>query len=426
MTTAIYTKVSGSIKKMLQVNTKVGGTIKRITAVYTRVSGVLKKIYPEAATSFMYSTPGTYTVSVPAGCYYPTFSVYGGGGGGECMKTDGGGLNIFMGGAGGSGGKRVNQVAIVVPGETLTVVVGGGGVAGLNAFGSTSIGSYATAGGLSSVAGSFGTVSSGGGGAGGKWNGSVGAGGSGGSPDGVAGESTEITLAGWPYTGGATGSGYGNGGGGAPWNGIDFNGLPGTAGNVLVTFTADTIYTSPGTTNVTVPPGCYSITYTIYGGGGGGGCGYSWAGMQWSSGGGGGSGGKREATVAVVPGETLTVVVGAKGVKGSNAGAPDTLGSLATDGTSSSLSGSFGTLTSTGGIKGGRASQNLGGSSGAGGTPSGGAGVAGHASDFLIVTSGGTNGSGYGNGGAGWNTGGANLNGVDGANGRVSITFHTA
>jgi len=190
--------------------------------------------------------------------------------------------------------------------------------------------------------------------------------------------------------------------------------------------TTTSTYTTPGTTNVVVPPGCYSITYAVYGSGGGGGCGYSWAGLQWSSGGGGGSGGKREATVAVVPGETLTVVVGAKGVKGSNAGAPDTLGSLATDGTSSSLSGSFGTLTSTGGIKGGRASQNLGGSSGAGGTPSGGAGVAGHASDFLIVTSGGTNGSGYGDGGAGWNTGGANLNGVDGADGRVSITFTAA
>jgi len=184
-------------------------------------------------------------------------------------------------------------------------------------------------------------------------------------------------------------------------------------------------YTSPGTTNVVVPPGCYSITYGVYGGAGGGGAGCSSFALFFSEGGGGGSGGKRESTVAVVPGETLTAVVGAKGSRGVDSLTLDVPGTVATDGASSSLTGSFGTLTATGGVKGGRGLAATWGAGGAGGTPSGDAGDDGQAA-FWVIPAGGTNGSGYGNGGRGGSFDNVLIASTDGADGRVSITFTAA
>lgn len=69
--------------------------------------------------------------------------------------------------------------------------------------------------------------------------------------------------------------------------------------------------TSYGETSFTVPPGVFTLTYTVYGAGGGSGAcdnnGDAWVGS------GGGAGGKATGTISTTPGETLTMVVGEKG-----------------------------------------------------------------------------------------------------------------
>lgn len=71
-------------------------------------------------------------------------------------------------------------------------------------------------------------------------------------------------------------------------------------------------YTSAGTVSWVVPNGVYSLNVTsLYGAGGGSGAGNS-SGDGWV-GGGGGAGGKTSGTIAVTPGETLTLVIGNRG-----------------------------------------------------------------------------------------------------------------
>lgn len=70
-------------------------------------------------------------------------------------------------------------------------------------------------------------------------------------------------------------------------------------------------YTSPGAFSFTVPNGIYTLSYTVYGAGGG-----SGANNQNGDcfvGGGGGAGGKSTGTLAVTPGEVLTINVGTRG-----------------------------------------------------------------------------------------------------------------
>lgn len=74
-------------------------------------------------------------------------------------------------------------------------------------------------------------------------------------------------------------------------------------------------YTSPGTTSFTVPNGIYSITVSVYGAGGGAGSIY-FCGDGWVGGGGSSGGYLTNQTVAVTPGESLSVVVGTGGPGG--------------------------------------------------------------------------------------------------------------
>lgn len=71
-------------------------------------------------------------------------------------------------------------------------------------------------------------------------------------------------------------------------------------------------YTTAGTYSFTVPNGIYSLTTTVVGAGGGGG-GFRGNGDNHAGGGGGSGGFYANQTLAVTPGETLTVVVGAGG-----------------------------------------------------------------------------------------------------------------
>ena len=69
---------------------------------------------------------------------------------------------------------------------------------------------------------------------------------------------------------------------------------------------SDTLWTTPGSYTWIAPQGVTSVCAVAVGGGGGGG-------FQWSSGGGGGGGLGWKNNIAVVPGQSYTVVVGAGG-----------------------------------------------------------------------------------------------------------------
>lgn len=123
-----------------------------------------------------------------------------------------------------------------------------------------------------------------------------------------------------------------------------------------------------GTYTFVVPEGVTFLYLDSVGGGaGGGGAGGGWA-LQdfpyvpdadayvYRGGGGGGGGGAGESvigvTLTVVPGETLTVIIGDRGTGGAG-GAPGNNGSAGTPGGDTSISGSFGISIAFGGSEGG-------------------------------------------------------------------------
>lgn len=83
-----------------------------------------------------------------------------------------------------------------------------------------------------------------------------------------------------------------------------------------VTFNQEIVYVTPGTYSWTVPQGVTSVSVVCIGGGGGG---VDTTTNIYSSGGGGGGLGYKNA-IAVTPGDSITVVVGAGGAVGSNGG----------------------------------------------------------------------------------------------------------
>ena len=172
--------------------------------------------------SFSYSTPGTYSYTVPstfAGSLIVTLMVSGGGGGGGSnFAGDGHGA-----GNGGSGGYYVNTEVAASPGQVFVIVVGGGG-AGVP----SGQGSNGTAGGYSSFGASAGTglvATAGGGGAGVSGDNNPAFPGSAGSPNGSPGSNnaswmTNRNTAGTGFNGtGQNGTGYGDGGLGGNCNG---------------------------------------------------------------------------------------------------------------------------------------------------------------------------------------------------------------
>lgn len=80
-----------------------------------------------SAQSQSYTTPGTYTFTVPAGVTSLRISVWGGGGAGGGAHSQ----NGAKAGGGGEGGSFVRGVYTVTPGTSYTVVVGAGGTGAL-------------------------------------------------------------------------------------------------------------------------------------------------------------------------------------------------------------------------------------------------------------------------------------------------------
>lgn len=125
-----------------------------------------------------YSTPGSFTFTVPGGVTKLRVEVAGGGGSaGTAAGTDDG---WSRGGKGGNGAK-VNTTLIVTPNTSITVIVGAGGAAAGgynrngNAGGASSVGSISAGGGARGRRGEEGTPGA---------NAGNGAGGAGSNPDG--------------------------------------------------------------------------------------------------------------------------------------------------------------------------------------------------------------------------------------------------
>lgn len=185
-----------------------------------------------------------------------------------------------------------------------------------------------------------------------------------------------------------------------------------------VSFASSQFYGAPGTYYFTVPSGVTSMSASVIGAGGGGGGSDGYGDNH--AGGGGGSGGYWSGSFAVSAGQVITVTVGAGGApadwtfNGNYICLPGgtTSNKNGASGGNTTISDSAGTIMVTGGQgAGGNTSDNCDGYSGAGGTPGGVAGgpINCNRNDYC-PTSGGANGSGYGNGGS--------SNGFVGCNGR--------
>jgi PKD repeat protein len=171
------------------------------------------------ATTWNYTTPGTYYWIAPANITKLYLSIAGGGGSGASTGRVSAYLTSGLGGAAGSYGNH--SYVTVVPGTNYTLIVGAGGAQAEPTWGTSHFYSVVSNPGGSSVA--FGYTAPGGAG------GAVGCGAYGAYVycNGGPGTSTNfMTLTSAssggnsnPYTGGVGGTGYGSGGGGAAGNG---------------------------------------------------------------------------------------------------------------------------------------------------------------------------------------------------------------
>lgn len=179
-----------------------------------------------------------------------------------------------------------------------------------------------------------------------------------------------------------------------------------------------TSYTSPGSDTFVVPAGITSITVKVWGAGGGGG-----GGGNSQPGGDGGGGGYVESTLAVTPGETLTLNVGGGGAGGAFSSRGNDAGGGGGGGGYSSVYRSSTPLAIAAGGGGGgggrQAVAGAGGGAGGGATGQSGGSIAtsnGRGGTGGTPTTGGTAGTSTGNDGAN----GSSLNGGDGGDGRTN------
>lgn len=201
---------TGKIKGVTTLDADPDTTLTTKDWVSTKVAADLASLrFPSR--SWVRTTPGTYTLAIPAGVTQIFAHLRAGDGGG-------GGIAMYGGayGSGGNGAKGA-RACVIIPirdsGETITIIVGGGGQAGGNAVGGTpKAGGGGGGGGASQIQAVAGTVTAGGGGAGGAsgndgWRG--GAGGAG----GVAGEAKDSGFAAAPGNLITLGGGVGGAGG---------------------------------------------------------------------------------------------------------------------------------------------------------------------------------------------------------------------
>lgn len=173
-----------------------------IAAGTAAVAGLLLAAPAHAETTNAYTTPGTYTFTVPTGVSLIRVALTGGGGGGGFATIYPG----AYGGGGGGGGSTANCTLAVHPGDALTITVGAGGDRDANnaLSGRASTISYPNAGGVNAPGGYAGLEDRGGQGR-----------------AGAACDGTDVTLAvGNPGGDGVNGMYGAAGAGGAPGAGV--------------------------------------------------------------------------------------------------------------------------------------------------------------------------------------------------------------
>lgn len=201
-------------------------------------------VYPQADVDVALTSAGTYDIVVPELRYAATATIVGGGGGGGGMNGNG---DAWVGGGGGSGGFYEDVEFSVTPNETLTGIVGAGGIGASYRFNSNYqynpryndyqvIGGPGQAGGTTFLKRGTTDLYAPTGGTGGA-SGSTGSVASGGTPNGVSGQAASSpSTTGYGYTGprygGDTGLGYGDG---ADNPGLGY-GRDGQDGAILINF----------------------------------------------------------------------------------------------------------------------------------------------------------------------------------------------
>ena len=318
------------VKQVDNWNILVGGTDwtingKSITKAWVFEDGAWKVFWQQSfgpSTTWTFDAAGSYTFTMPSNISTVELLVVGGGGGGSsksvCLTTDPSGP--FAGGGGGSGGYYFYDLSpgySVTPNADYSITVGGPGTGGAYPGDCTSA---ASGSGTNGSGSSFGTVSANGG-FGATTNitypapGNPGAGGSPSGGNGGGGDEYgyNATQGG---DGGTNGSGYGYGGDGGG-DATTANGFDGTTGVVRVTAAVLTaIYSTPGTYTFVVPDGVTTLNAVVVGAGGGGG-GLDGGGDS-HSGGGGGSGGHQSISLAVSPGDPVSITIATGGTRGSD------------------------------------------------------------------------------------------------------------
>lgn len=197
--------------------------------------------------------------------------------------------------------------------------------------------------------------------------------------------------------------------------------------------TSTVTFTSPGTSNWTVPNGIYKVFAEVIGAGGGGGGGS--ASSSGFGGSGGGAGGSASRWCDVTPGQVIAVTVGAGGVAGISPSTGAGAGGTSSFGSYCSATGGQGGVTASGAAVNGGVGSGTGalvfqGSDGktsiimVGPQPRGGDGgesrFGGGGSGSAIVATPGLSGKGYGAGAGG---GGQSTNGGVGAPGLVIVRY---
>jgi hypothetical protein len=125
---SIHVKDSGTIKEALEVYVNDEGTWKTALEVHVNQNGIWKKAFPTPG-SQTYSTAGTYSFTVPGGIYSLSLDKMSGGGGGGPSGYHSGDCHSGVPGLAGSAYTTAQSFA-VTPGETLTVIIGAGGIGG--------------------------------------------------------------------------------------------------------------------------------------------------------------------------------------------------------------------------------------------------------------------------------------------------------
>lgn len=228
----LFTNVSDGKIQVRNAITGKGGTVADADSdgvpSFSEITTAINNLIPiPTPGSQSYTTPGTYSWTVPVGVTRVTVYMVGGGGGG-------GGSNVSTGAsatAGGGGGSVISQLP-VTPGASMTVVVGSGGGAGPVAP-QTGTGIAGNGTGTNGGNSTFGGLTAYGGVAGG-----LGTGGTGGVGSGYGGDGeTGIYISGGGVTpkgghGGLGGTTYGKGGDGAMSGG--YVGSVGKSGKVII------------------------------------------------------------------------------------------------------------------------------------------------------------------------------------------------